>query len=489
MAQWSLYIWVRNSALVLVILAFVLFFGLPSGQAPAGAVAEVDGQTVSRDVFEFFRDQRVQQQGNPPPGADVQALRDVLDAQTLEAVIQRTILTEEARELGFRVSDAEVREEILADPTFRPDGKFDRERFERYAARSFGSAREFTEELRHDLLLLKFRRLLQSPVRVPEIDVREAVERDLLAVRLRYAEARVADFADGIEISPEQALGLADAEPERVRSVYQQRRAEFRQEEQVHARHMLFRGEAAADRAAEARARVHAGEDFAAVAAEVSEDEGTREEGGDLGFFPRGRMTPELEEVAFELEPAELSPPVETARGTHVIEVLEHRQGIDRSFEEVREELAAELARADRSRGRARSVADELARRLAAGGDFEETARETGLSLAETPAFRFADLRVPGIGRIPGLREAAFELRPEDPVSTQVFASGDSFLLISLLERQEPDPETVEVQMEVARDRMETRARIQLQQRWYAKRRRELELAGEITRYPLYPSL
>lgn len=488
MAQRSFLIWVRNAALALVILAFVLFFGLPSGQAPAGAVAEVDGQTVSRDVFEFFRDQLVQQQGDSPPGADAQALRDALDAQTLEAVIQRTILTQEARGLGFRVSDAEVREEILADPTFRSDGKFDRERFERYAARSFGSAREFTEELRHDLLLLKFRRLLQSPVRVPQVDVREAVERDLLTVRLRYAEARAADLAEGIEISPEQAKSLADAEPERVRAVYQERRAEFQQEEQVHARHMLFRGEAAADRAAEALARVRSGEDFAAVAAEVSEDEGTREQGGDLGFFPRGRMTPELEAVAFELELGELSAPVETARGIHVIEVLEHRQAIDRSFEEVREELATELARADRARARARGVADELSRRLVEGGDFAETARETGLSLAETPAFRFAALRVPGIGRIAGLREAAFELSPEDPVSTQVFASGDSFLLISLLERQEPDPETTAAQMEVARERIETLARLRLQQRWYAKRRRELELAGEITRFPLYPS-
>lgn len=107
-------------------------------------------------------------------------------------------------------------------------------------------------------------------------------------------------------------------------------------EEQVHARHILIRfpevGEGKTQEQAEAEAlariqeirrRIEAGESFADVAKEVSEDPGSKENGGDLGWFGRGRMVAEFEEAAFALEPGQISEPVKTAFGYHLIEVLE----------------------------------------------------------------------------------------------------------------------------------------------------------------------
>jgi parvulin-like peptidyl-prolyl isomerase len=107
-------------------------------------------------------------------------------------------------------------------------------------------------------------------------------------------------------------------------------------EAQVHARHILIRfpevseektqeqaeAEALA-RIQEIRRRIEAGESFADVAKAVSEDPGSKENGGDLGWFGRGRMVSEFEEAAFALEPGQISEPVKTAFGYHLIQVLE----------------------------------------------------------------------------------------------------------------------------------------------------------------------
>lgn len=88
--------------------------------------------------------------------------------------------------------------------------------------------------------------------------------------------------------------------------------------------------------------RLRAGEDFAALTTEYSEDPGSARKGGDLGFFERGRMAKPFEEAAFALnEPGELSGIVETQFGLHIIRLTERREAGQRSFDEVRDELIA----------------------------------------------------------------------------------------------------------------------------------------------------
>jgi parvulin-like peptidyl-prolyl isomerase len=106
---------------------------------------------------------------------------------------------------------------------------------------------------------------------------------------------------------------------------------------QVHARHILL---PTREQAEEVLTRLQGGEDFAFLAREYSEDVSSRERGGDMGFFPEGVMPPELEEVAFSLDPGQISEIVESQFGFHIVQVLEkeEREISAETFEDLRQQ-------------------------------------------------------------------------------------------------------------------------------------------------------
>ena len=152
-------------------------------------------------------------------------------------------------------------------------------------------------------------------------------------------------------VMPEAAVSEAD-----LKEYYTQNKERLGVPEQVRARHILFKVDPAASddekNQAKARAegvlkRVQAGEDFAKLAADHSDDAGSKAKGGDLGYFPPGQMVPEFEGAAFYTDPGEISDVVETKYGYHIIKVEDHIDARERSFEEIkaviREKLHKEL--------------------------------------------------------------------------------------------------------------------------------------------------
>jgi len=144
-----------------------------------------------------------------------------------------------------------------------------------------------------------------------------------------------------------QSVGKQALTDEAMHQVYDEAVKQIGDEKEVHARHILFRAPAGDEKAAkDAEDKVKAvivrlkkGEDFAKVAGEVTEDPSGKANGGDLGYFTKEQMVPEFSDAAFKLEPGQISEPVKTQFGWHVIKVEEKRAKPAPKFEEVKPQI------------------------------------------------------------------------------------------------------------------------------------------------------
>ncbi len=132
------------------------------------------------------------------------------------------------------------------------------------------------------------------------------------------------------------ALEQIEISDQDLEAYFEENRDKFNISEQVEARHILVKTE---EEAAGIISELQAGGDFAALAKEHSLDTNNKDKGGNLGLFPRGIMEEAFEEAAFTLSKGEISQPVETSHGYHVIEVLDHQQAREVTFEEVKDEV------------------------------------------------------------------------------------------------------------------------------------------------------
>jgi len=144
-----------------------------------------------------------------------------------------------------------------------------------------------------------------------------------------------------------QSIGKDALTDEAMHKVYDEAVKQIGEEKEVHARHILFRapaGDEKASKEAEDKikaviARLKKGEDFAKVASEVTEDPSGKANGGDLGYFSKDQMVPEFSEAAFKLENGQISDPVKTQFGWHVIKVEDKRVKAPPKFEDVKTQI------------------------------------------------------------------------------------------------------------------------------------------------------
>ncbi|MCH7665926.1 MAG: peptidyl-prolyl cis-trans isomerase [Acidobacteria bacterium] len=439
----------------LVIIAFILvaFVGLgdlgPGGGASADVAVTVGGKTVSFREFEgayrrmedFYR-QTYGERFN----ADF-ARQLGLHQQVLDTLVADRILLLEADRLELEVTDGQLQNEILNLPVFlAADGAFvGAQDYARILRQSGHTVDSFEAGMRQDLLLDKVRNLVTRNVYVSDSEIEEDYRQRIERAKIRFFKAPYSTLAgevifddadlesyyqahqDSFE-TPERRIAeylvvdvkrvrnsLAVA-PDEVQAYYDGHPDEFDQPEQVRARHILLQvnAERSAEEARrllqEAKQRVASGEDFAALAAELSEDPGSKTSGGDLGFFGRGAMVEAFETAAFSTPAGQMTEPVETDFGFHLIEVLEHNPGGVRPFDEVEAGIRQRLL-VERSSEAAERKIDQLLQQLASSELDLAAIAETDdtVTFQATPAFA-VDENVPSIGRSTLFASTAFEL-------------------------------------------------------------------------------
>jgi peptidyl-prolyl cis-trans isomerase D len=454
--------------------------GTPGGEG--GIVGYVAGEPIRRDSFEWMRNlQKDDEQLEQLPS---ELRNQIMDQQARAALVRRFVLAREARELGLGVSDRELQRDLWANPDFQQDGRYSPEVVEAVAEQTRLGRRGFRDEYRRDLLIRKYERLVESPVRVSRAAARWELQRQKTTVSLRYATASAAELRAGVTVHDAEVKKLLADDPARVRGRYDQRIDQYRVPEQIHARHILFSGEQAQEQASQALAELRAGADFATLARERSTDEATREQGGDLGWLRRGLMLEEFDAPAFALEPGSVSEPVRTERGVHLIRVEERQAASETPYEQVAEALARELLVEERADARAREAAERVLAAARSGQELSAAAAEAGLAVAVTPPFHLYDAEIPGLPGLPELRGVAFALRPEQPLAGQVFGADGRYYAVELAERSEPEAQEIEAELGNTRERMAQLERQQTSALWYRKRYEELEADGELVVYP-----
>jgi peptidyl-prolyl cis-trans isomerase D len=369
------------AAIIIGTIAVALTITLVDTDTFTGAgnfAARVNGEEISLADFRQVSQQQVleQEQLSQQPLTPEQRL--TIEKNTLEGLVRNRVVAQYVQDAGYRISNSRIAEHIRSLPAFQVGGQFSADGYAAALAAQNVSTGTFESEQRAALQIEQLQNgLLESSFFTPN-EYRRFITLEGERRRAAFAVLDGAALVAAVEPGAAQLQAYYDANPtafesaesvalefveisvadfaptgpptdEELRSAYERQQDRFSAAEQRRSRHILVAVDqdtddaAAARRAAALKARLDGGEDFAAVARAASDDTGSAQAGGDLGWAGRGTYDAAFEEALFGLQVGQVSPPVKTSFGYHIIELAEVRSGGQRSFEEAREELAREL--------------------------------------------------------------------------------------------------------------------------------------------------
>lgn len=365
-----------------------MFFGIDQyfATVPQDAVATVGDSEITvvefQNEFQRYRAELRARQGEAYD--ELQANSPVARREFLESMIDRQLLINHASQAGVAVSPATIAEVIRQVPAFQVNGQFSAELYRQQIAASGRSVVAFERELARDLVSRQLPTGIGSSVIVTEADIDrwlrvQMEQRNVALLRIdstpflapdeisdeqvrAFYEANTAQFMRPAEVSVEYLVldtnrmaETLEIDDEVLRERYEATRDRFMTQERRKASHILIAAgdqrssEEARQLAAELKQKLEAGEEFAALAEEYSDDPVSAGQGGELGWIEPDVMMPAFEDALFALDdPGQVSEPVETEFGWHLIRLDEIEAPRGQSFEEARAEILNEV-RAERA--------------------------------------------------------------------------------------------------------------------------------------------
>ncbi len=469
--QWSL---------VLVVLAFIIFYipdflrGSATDAAGAGdTIATVDGHTITSGEFRRTYQAQLQAYRSQYGGQMSEALLKQLgiDQQILQQMVDEQASLAEADRLGIQISDEEVRQRIFAIPAFQDNGHFIGD--QRYTQlllmqRPPLTPSDFEAGIRRSLVVEKLRASLTDWLSIPEKELEQEYRRRNDKVKIAVISFAADKFRSQVMATDQEVAAHFDAHktdfkiaekrkiryllidiealrakvivpPADVERAYNDNIEQYSTPEQVRASHIVLKTEGKDDAAVKAKAddilkQAKAGADFGELAKKYSEDEATAKNGGDLDYFTRGKMVPEVDAVAFTLMPGQLSDVVKTQFSYDIIKVTDKKAGATRSLAELRQQLTDQISY-ERAQTQAGDLAAKLEKEISKPADLDKVAKAQGLTVAESGFFA-RDEPIAGLGPSPEAAARAFEMKVGD-VSPALRASrGVAF--ITTTAKQDP---------------------------------------------------
>ncbi|TXI28271.1 MAG: peptidylprolyl isomerase [Aquipseudomonas alcaligenes] len=413
--------WIAKTIIgvIVVLMALTGFDAIIQSTSNSQNAADVNGEKITQSslnaAVDMQRRQLIQQFGKD---FDASLLDDKLLRQaSLDSLIDRTLLLQGAKEAGMGFSDASLDQLILQTPAFQVDGKFNAARFDQILQQQGMGRMEFRERLKQDVLVSQLQASLAASNFVTDAELENFVRLDKqtrdFASQTIHIDTKSVDISDDelkayydehkdqymspeqvvveyVELRKESFFAQAEASDEELQALYQKEIANLA--EQRRAAHILLEvndklsDEQAKAKLAEVAERLKQGEDFAKLAEEVSQDPGSASNGGDLGFAGPGVYDPEFEKSLYALKKDEVSAPVRSSFGWHLIKLLDVQAPEVPSFDSLKAKLEREV-KAQQVEQRFVEAAKELEEASFEASDLAQPAQELGLQVQTSGAF------------------------------------------------------------------------------------------------------
>jgi peptidyl-prolyl cis-trans isomerase D len=351
--------WMIKIILFAIVVVFV-FWGVGSMRSrKANRVADINGETISLSTYQQAYYRLVENYRRIYGEQYNDALLKMLNPEetVLNQLVNRVVMMQEAERLGIEISEDEVAAAIRQIPAFQNNGNFDYRRYNLLLSQNNISPEQFENDQRDQIIVEKLRALVLDGVSVTEDEARQWYNWSNARVNLSYVlfspdrykdiqptqeeiqsyfQNHKEDYRTQVRIkvrylyfNPEDYKSQVKVNDEKIAEYYQGHPTEFKTEKRVKARHILIKvGEDADEKTVEAKKaealKVYKmaveGKDFAALAGKFSQGP-TKDKGGELGWFTRDNMVKPFAEKAFSMKVGEISEPVRTRFGWHIIKL------------------------------------------------------------------------------------------------------------------------------------------------------------------------
>lgn len=413
--------WIAKTivGVIIVLLALTGFDAILTSTSNSQNAAEVNGADISltelNQTVEMQRRQLVQQLGKD---FDASQLNEgMLRNAALSGLIERKLLLQGAEAANFAFSQIALDQLILQTPEFQVDSKFNASKFDQVISRMGYSRPQFRQMLEQEMLIGQLRAGLAGSGFVTDSEIEayarlEQQTRDFATLIIPADPASVVLEDSAVQayydkhasryMTPEQVVveyvelkrdtffDQVEVKDEDLQALYQREIANLAEQRQ--AAHILIEvndtlnDEQAKAKLEELKARIDKGEDFATLAKDFSQDPGSAGKGGDLGYAGPGVYDPEFEKALYALKKGEVSPPVRSEFGWHLVKLLDVQEPEIPSFDSLKEKLVRDL-KSDQVEQAFVEMSRALEHAAFEASDLAQPAQELGLQVKTSPPF------------------------------------------------------------------------------------------------------